>query len=83
MLPAARRGVNVPLWHEQPSITCTGDFFGNPESRALLRTLYDRICRSALGRLKELGFDVSDYQDASGKLAIRADSTSEEGPTPR
>src|SRR5439155_9496900 len=61
-------------WREHHSLTFTTDFFGNTESRAVLKTLYDRICRSVLGRLKELGFDISDYQDESGKFAINADS---------
>jgi hypothetical protein len=61
-------------WREQHSITFTTDFFGNTESQAVLKTLHDRICRSALSRLKELGFDISDYQDESGKFSINADS---------
>lgn len=61
-------------WREWYSLTFTSDFFGNTESRALLKTLYDRICRSALGHLKGLGFDISDYQDESGKFSINADS---------
>jgi hypothetical protein len=57
-------------WRELHSSSFTNDFFGLTESRAILRTLYDRICRSALGRLKSLGYDISDYQDDSGKLTI-------------
>jgi hypothetical protein len=69
-------GYNTMLvnWRECHSVTFTTDFFGNTESRALLGTLYDRICRSALCRLKELGFDISDYQNESGKFAIHADA---------
>jgi len=54
-------------------VTFTTDFFGNTESQALLGTLYDRICRSGLCRLKEAGFDISDYQDESGRLNIKSD----------
>jgi hypothetical protein len=61
-------------WRENYSITFTTDFFGNTESRAILKTLYDRICRSALCQLKELGFDISDYQDESGRFTLQADS---------
>jgi hypothetical protein len=61
-------------WREQHSLTFTNDFFGSTESHALLRTLYDRICRAALSRLKELGYDISDYQDTSGRFAIKAES---------
>jgi hypothetical protein len=61
-------------WRERHSLTFTNDFFGNTESRAVLQTLYDRICRSALNQLKELGFAISDYQDESGKLSINTDS---------
>ena len=42
-------------WRELYSLTFTNDFFGNTESQAVLKTLYDRICRSALDQLKELG----------------------------
>jgi hypothetical protein len=61
-------------WREKYSLTFTTDFFGNTESRAVLRTLYDRICRSALNRLKELRFDISDYQDESGRFSINSES---------
>ncbi len=60
-------------WREWNSLTFTTDFFGNPESRAVVQTLYDRICRSALLRLKDLGFDISDYKDDKGKFSLRAD----------
>ena len=63
--------LNLREWH---SVTFTTDFFGGAESRALLKTLYDRICRSALNRMKELGFDISDYRDESGRYSIQADS---------
>lgn len=64
----------LPNWRERYSLTFTTDFFGNTESRAVLKTLFDRICRSALNRLKELGFDIRDYQDESGHFSINADA---------
>jgi hypothetical protein len=69
-------GVHTQLvnFREVYSMTFTTDFFGNTESRAVVKTLYDRICRSALCRLKEIGFDISDYQDESGRFSINADS---------
>jgi len=51
----------------------TSDFFGNTESRALLRTLFDRITRQALSTMKELQYDISDYQDDNGRFTINAD----------
>jgi hypothetical protein len=64
---------SMPNWREWNSLTFTRDFFGNVESRALLGTLYDRICRSALCRLKEAGYDISDYPDESGRFNIKSD----------
>jgi hypothetical protein len=61
-------------WREWYSLTFTPDFFGNTESRATLKTLYDRICRAALNKLKDLGFDIRDYQDESGHFSINADA---------
>jgi hypothetical protein len=60
-------------WREAYSLVFTEDFFGNTESRAILRTLFDRISRAALSSMKELNYDISDYQDDNGKFNINAE----------
>ncbi len=63
----------MPNWREWNSLTFTADFFGNTEARALVQTLYDRIGRSVLTAIEDLGFETKDYRDDAGRLTINTD----------
>lgn len=65
-----RRSIN---FREANSLTLPADFFGQPESIAAVRTVYDQLARVILDTLDENGFDISDYRNSEGQYAIRAD----------
>ncbi|MGE5183624.1 MAG: hypothetical protein ACM31C_16245 [Acidobacteriota bacterium] len=62
-----------PNYREGASLTVTRDFFGSAECRAAVRSIYDRISRSLLTELEQLGFDISAYRDDKGRWSINTD----------
>lgn len=61
-----------PNYRENNSLTMTPDFFGKSEVISTVTACYEQTVTSMLDAMKELGFDVSKYQDENGKYIVNA-----------